>query len=83
MPRVVLTMALLIAGTPVAAAETAPAPVVRTAKEPMPGPKPTTSAVRKPVERKAGDAPKKFGDSPKPPLPLLEEKNLGLGCAQG
>jgi hypothetical protein len=78
-----LTMALLLAGVPVAAAETASTSVVQTAKEPMPGPKPTTASERKPVERKAGEAPKNSRGTSKPPLPLLDEKNLGLGCAQG
>lgn len=82
MPSRALTIALLLAGAPVAAAETAPTPVVQTAKEPMPGPKPTSASERKPVERKPGKAQKSSPDTPKPPLPLLDEKNLGLGCAQ-
>ena len=75
-------MALLLAGAPVATAETAPTPVLQTAKERMTRPKPTAASERKPAERKAGEAPKNSRGTSKPPLPLLDEKNLGLGCAQ-
>ena len=82
MPRRALLMALLLAGAAAVAAENAPVPTVRSAKEPMPGPKPATVSERKPAERKSGEAPKNSRGTAKPPLPLLEEKNLGLGCAQ-
>lgn len=83
MPRRVLAMALLLAAAPAVAAETAPTPVVRPAKVTQPEPKSTAASERKAAERKAGEAPKHSRGTPKPPLPLLEEKNLGLGCAQG
>lgn len=78
-----LAMALLLAGAPAAAAESVPTPVAPTAQESMQGPKPTTASERKPAERKAGEALKNSRGAPKSPLPLLDEKNLGLGCAQG
>ncbi len=83
MPRRILLMALLLAGVPAVAAETAPTPVVRTAGEALPKPQLTTALERKAARHKAGEAPKNSRGTPKPPLPLLEEKNLGLGCAQG
>jgi hypothetical protein len=57
--------------------------VVKSAVEAIPAPKPVAGAKRKPVERKPGDeAPKSSRDTQKPPLPALEEKDLGLGCAK-
>lgn len=83
MPSRVLAVALLLAGALAVAAETVPTPVVRSAKEMQPEPKPAAASERKATQRKAGEAPKHSRGTPKPPLPLLEEKNPGLGCAQG
>ncbi len=83
MPRRVLAMALLLVGAPAVAAETAPTPVVRPAKETQPEPKSTAASERKAAQRKAGEAPKNSRGTSKPPLPLLDDRTLGLGCAQG
>lgn len=83
MPRRALALALLLAGVSAVAAESSAPPVVQSVREAMPAAKQAVGVERKPVERKAGEAPKSSRDTPKPPLPLLEEKNLGLGCAQG
>lgn len=82
MPRYALVL-MLLASAPAVAAETAPTPVVQTARETMPEPNLTTASERKATQRKAGEELKNSRSTPKPPLPLLEEKNLGLGCAQG
>ena len=79
-----LVLALLLANAAVvAAAESMPPPVVPAVKKAMPAAKQAAGVERKPVERKAGEAPKSVRDIPKTPLPLLEERTLGLGCAQG
>jgi hypothetical protein len=83
MLRRTLALALLLAGVSAAAAERSAPPVVQSAKETMPATKQAAGAERKPVERKPGEAQKSSPDISKPPLPLLNEKNLGLGCAQG
>lgn len=83
MPRRVLAMALLLAGAAAVAAETAPVSAVQPARETQSEPKPATASERKATQRKAGEAPKNSRGTPQPPSPLLEEKNLGLGCAQG
>lgn len=82
MPRRVMLMALLLVSASAVAAESAPTPAVRTAKEMLPAPQLTTVSERKATQRKAGEAPKNSRGTPKPPLLRLEEKNLGLGCAQ-
>lgn len=83
MIRRLLAMALLLAGVPAVAAESLPRPVAQTAKESIPGPKPANAATRKDAQRKASDVQKNSSSAPKQSLPLLDEKNLGLGCAQG
>lgn len=83
MPRRVLAMALLLAAAPAVAAETVPTPVVQPARETQPEPKSAAASERKATQRQAGEAPKNSRGAPQPPSPLLEEKNLGLGCAQG
>lgn len=83
MPKRVLLTGLLFAGISAVAAEPVPTPAAQTAKESMSGPKPTNASARKDPQRKAGDARKNSSSAPKQPLPLLDEKNLGLGCAQG
>lgn len=83
MPRRMLAIALLLAGVPAVAAEAAPASVVQPGREPQAEPKLTTASERKTTQRKGGEAPKNTRGTSKLPLPLLDEKNLGLGCAQG
>lgn len=83
MPRRATILALLLAGASAVAAESSSSPAVQSVKEAMPVPKQAAGGERKPVERKAGEAPKGSRGTPKPPLPVLEKKNLGLGCAQG
>lgn len=82
MPRRVLAMALLLVGAAAVAAETVPTPVVQPTRETRPEPKPVAASERKATQRQAGEAPKNSRGTPKPPLLQLEEKNLGLGCAQ-
>ncbi|MCM2287637.1 MAG: hypothetical protein NDI67_01310 [Sulfuritalea sp.] len=74
-------MLMLLASAPAFAAELSP-PVVKSAVEVIPAPKQVAGAERKPIERKPGEAPKGSRDTQKPPLPALEEKDLGLGCAK-
>lgn len=80
MPRALrpgLSLALmLLASAPAVAADPSP-PAVKSAVEAIPAPKQVPGAERKPVE-----APKSSRDTPKPPLPALEEKDIGLGCAK-
>jgi hypothetical protein len=76
MTRSALVLALLLAGVSAIAAESSAPPAVQSVKEAMPAAKQAAGVERKPVERKAGEARKAR-------LPVLEEKNLGLGCAQG
>ncbi len=83
MPRRATVLALLLAGVPAMAAESSAPPVVQSVKEAMPAAKQAAGVERKPVERKAGEARKDSREAPKARLPVLEEKNLGLGCAQG
>lgn len=79
MPRRMLVLALLVASASGVAAEDTALPVVPSAREV----KPAAGPERKPVERKAAEVPKNSQGKPKTPPPLLDEKNLGLGCAQG
>lgn len=83
MPRRALALALLLAGVSAMATESSTPPVVQSAGETVPAAKKAAEVQRKSGERKPGEAPKSSRDTLKPPLPLLEEKNLGLGCAQG
>lgn len=83
MSRRMLAIALLLAGAAAAAAEAAPASVVQSGRETQAEPKLTTVSERKSTQRKGGEAPKPPRGTSKPPLPLLDQKNLGLGCAQG
>lgn len=81
MNRSVLVLALLHFGTPAIGAENSPQKPGQSTREAMPANKEVAGAERKPVERKAGKAKKNFLDTTKPPLPALETKSLGLGCA--
>ncbi len=83
MPRCLLALALLLVGVPAMAAESAAPPVAQSVRESMPAAKQAAEVERKAGARKPGEAPKSPRDTPEPPLPPLEEKNLGLGCAQG
>lgn len=86
MTRRALILALLLASAPSCAATAdSPAPVPQTAKAVVsnPVPKPAPAFTPKPAERNTGETPKNSRGTPKIPLPLLEERNLGLGCAQG
>jgi len=83
MPKRVLLMGLLFAGIPAVAAEPVPTPVAQTARQASPGPKLPAAPERKAAKRQASEAPKNSRGAPQLPLPLLDEKNLGLGCAQG
>ena len=83
MPKCAMFLALLLAGVSAIAAGSSSSPAGQSAKDAMPASKQAVGVQRKPVERKVGEAPKSSRDTPKPPLPLPEEKNLGLGCAQG
>ncbi len=83
MPRRMLVLALLVASASAVAADGTALSVAPTAKEAIPAAKQTAGPARKPVERKAAEVPKNSKGNPKTPLPVLDEKNLGLGCAQG
>ncbi|MDP2823413.1 MAG: hypothetical protein Q8O52_12155 [Sulfuritalea sp.] len=75
---------VLSAGAWAAVAENAPPPVAPVVAEPVRNPMPgaANAPPRKPPERKTNEVRKASRDSAKPPLPLLDEKNHGLGCAQ-
>jgi hypothetical protein len=76
-------LALLLLGASAFAAEGTALPAASAAKEAMPAVKQSAGPERKPVEPKAAEAPRNSQGNPKAPLPVLDEKNLGLGCAQG
>lgn len=82
MSRRKLVQALLVASASAVAAESTALPVAPSAKEAISAAKQTAGSERKPVERKAAEVPKSSQGKPKAPLPALDEKNLGLGCAQ-
>jgi hypothetical protein len=82
MPRRVLAVLMLLASVPAVAAEPSPPPVVKSAAEATPKPKQAAGAERKSVERKAGQPPKNPSEVQKARLPVLDEKNSGLGCAE-
>lgn len=82
MPRRVLAVLMLLASAPAVAAEPSPPPAVKSAAEATPKPKQAAGAERKSVERKPGQPPKSPGAVPKARLPVLDEKNSGLGCAE-
>lgn len=83
MPRRAMVLALLLAEVSAIAAESSAPSVAQSVKEAMPAAKQAVGVERKPVERKAGVSLKDSREAPKARLPILEEKNLGLGCAQG
>lgn len=78
-------LALLLASALSVAATDSPAPVPQTAKAVVsnPVPKQTPASARKPAQLNTGEASKNSRGTRKTPLSSLEERNLGLGCAQG
>lgn len=81
MPRALVVL-MLLASAPAVAAEPSPLPVVKSAAEATPTPKQAAGAERKSVERKPGQPPKDPREVPKARLPVFDEKNSGLGCAE-
>lgn len=87
MLRRLLATGLLLTGASVVAAavaaESSP-PVLPTVAEPVRNPvaKEASTPRRIAAKRKSDETPKTPRQATKPPLRQLEEKNLGLGCAQ-
>ncbi len=81
MPRLALVL-MLLASAPAVAAEPSPPPAVQGVKEAAPATGQAAGAERKLAERKSGEPPNSPRDTPKLPVPALEGKNLGLGCAE-
>ncbi len=85
-PEVVMLMAsgLFSVGTWAAAAENPQPPSAMKAAEKAlkPAPDNPTAPRLKTLERQRNVAPKASRAPPKPVLPQLDEKSLGLGCAQ-
>jgi hypothetical protein len=81
-----LALVLPLAAVSIAAAEVAPPPSVKPAKEAMPAIRQATGTETKPLERKTGEDLKSPRRTPKPPQHPPphppEEKTTGLGCAE-
>lgn len=82
MNRSVLVLVLLLVGTTTIGAEVSTQKPGQSTREAIPAKNETAGTKRKPVEPKGGEAQKNLRETAKPPSPMPEEKNLGLGCAQ-
>lgn len=88
-PAMVLLAGLLLAAASIAAAESPQASARRSVAEPVRSSAPDAAhaaapaASRKPLGRQAAAVRKTTRSPTKAPSPMLDEKNLGLGCAQG